>query len=223
MIKMKVHILQHTHETPPGNVLDWLAARGYHYTSTRFYLDEPLPEVSEVDWLIICGGGMGVHDERQFPWLKTEKRFIEHALAKGATALGLCLGAQLLAEIHGAPVERHCHWEVGWHPVRMEDGRQLTVFQFHQDSFTMPAGSTRIATNEICLNQGFRIGEHIVGLQFHPEATESWVRACAAEDDFPSGPYVQDPQRILQGLAHLAAQRAWFFQFLKRLETVTRF
>jgi hypothetical protein len=40
---------------------------------------------------------MGVHDEDKYPWLKAEKEFIKDAVEGGKAALGICLGAQFLA------------------------------------------------------------------------------------------------------------------------------
>jgi GMP synthase-like glutamine amidotransferase len=215
--EMRIHILQHTIETPPGSVLDWLKARGHSFSITRFFAADALPEAKDIDWLIICGGGMGVHDIDRYPWLENEKRLIKAVIERGSVVLGLCLGGQLIAEACGADVRRHAHWEVGWHPVKFEDGCELTVFQFHQDTFGIPNGATRLASNAICANQGFIYKERVVGLQFHPEATETWVRSCASEREYPAGPHVQTPDQVLARLDALAPLREWFFALLDRM------
>lgn len=219
---MHAHILQHTSETPPGTVLDWFQKRKIPFTVTRFFAGDLLPDPTEVGWLVICGGGMGVHDETRYPWLRDEKRFIFSVIERGSTVLGLCLGAQLIAEVSGAKVARHSHWEVGWHPVRFDDGAELTAFQFHQDTFAIPAGAKRFGSSEACENQGFWRGERVLGLQFHPEAAEDWIRQCARQKEFPSGPFVQTPDQLIAGMNNLPPQTAWFERLLLRLEDVTR-
>ena len=50
---------------------------------------------------------MNVEDQHRRPHLKTELLAIERALEQGKPVLGICLGAQLLAHVLGAPVQRH--------------------------------------------------------------------------------------------------------------------
>lgn len=52
-----------------------------------------------MDWLIIVGGPMGVHDTNKHAWLASEKRFIQQAINLNCRVLGICLGAQLTAEV----------------------------------------------------------------------------------------------------------------------------
>ena len=48
---------------------------------------------------------MNVEDQHRRPHLKTELLAIERALEQGKPVLGICLGAQLLAHVLGAPVQ----------------------------------------------------------------------------------------------------------------------
>lgn len=219
---MRAHIFQHTNETPPGTVLDWFKSHGIPYSLTRFFKGDPLPDPTQVDWLVICGGGMGVHDTSQHPWLVEEKAFIAEAIRRNSTVLGLCLGAQLIADVCGATVRRHQHWEVGWHAVRFDDGSEIQAFQFHQDTFDIPKGARRFASGAACENQGYWLNEKVVGLQFHPEATAGWVELCAKEEPYPSGPFVQTPEQILARIDLVEPQTAWFENLLQKLESVSR-
>ena len=226
MRSLRVHVLQHAESTPPGSVLDWLKAKGHAATVVRLFNGDSLPNVDETDWLILLGGSMNVDQTDEFPFLVEEKRLIHAALEKKITCLGLCLGGQLLAQSLGATIKKNSEWEVGWHTVHFGNGStpesRLTVFQWHQDTFDLPAGATRVATNRMSENQGFAFGEGVVGLQFHPEATEDWVKAKTSEDQIlPSGAHVQTKEQMLAGVIFLTPLRKWFFDLLNRLEQIT--
>lgn len=220
--KIRIVILQNSEGTPPGSVIDWLESRGYRPDLRRLYSGDQLPKVEDFDWVMSLGGSMNVDETETHPWLALEKEFLREAIKLGKTCLGLCLGGQLLAQVLGAKVAPNKHWEVGWFPVRLSDGSSIRVFQFHQDQFGLPQGARRIATNEITENQGFLFTDRVVGLQFHPEATETWIEECADERPYPSGPFVQSPDELRTGTAlHLAEMRSWFFKLLEDLEMKT--
>jgi GMP synthase-like glutamine amidotransferase len=218
---MRTHILQHSDGTPPGAVLQWLRDKGHKHDLRRLDIGHSLPDLSETELIVILGGPMNVDDVKDHPWLRDEKLFLEGAIAAGKSCLGLCLGGQLLAQTLGAKVTKNTHWEVGWHPVQLEGGSELTVFQWHQDTFTLPNKAERIATNSITENQGFRFGRNVVGVQFHPEATTEWVVECAEEVPYPVGPHVQSGPKILEGQNFLVPMRTWFFDLLNELEKQT--
>ncbi len=222
MKKLRVHVLQHSDGTPPGTVVDWLKARGHDFKVVQLHKGDALPMVGETDWLIVLGGAMNLDDVAQFPFLTAEKGFLREALGARKTCLGLCLGGQMLAQILGGQVKKHAHWEVGWHAVHLGTGpdSRLMVFQWHEDTFDIPPGGVLVAANSITPNQAFAYGENIIGVQFHPEATEEWVRECAADKDYPTGPHVQAADQVLEGLVFLVPMKKWFFTLLERMEAV---
>lgn len=223
MASLRVHVLQQSESTPAGSVLDWLKSRGHAATLVRVFAGDALPLVDETDWLILCGGNMNVDDVETYPFLAEEKKLLKEAIAKKKTLLGLCLGGQLLAQSLGAAVKKNAEWEVGWHTVHFgqSGADRLMVFQWHQDTFDLPAGAIRVATNRVTENQGFAFGDNIVGLQFHPEATEEWVTERSNEPVMPIGAHVQTKEQIADGLIFLTPLRKWFFDLLQRLETIT--
>ena len=207
---MRLHYLQHAPFEGLGTIESWAVSRRHDLTATRFHANESLPPVDQIDWLIVMGGPMSVHDEDRFPWLKGEKRFIERAIAKGKRVLGVCLGAQLLAHVLGADVYPNVSREIGWFPVEMTDrGKghrlfgsfpaRLEVFHWHGETFRLPAGAMHVASSEACPIQAFAYGGIVVGLQFHMEMTGAgiadMVRHCAA--DLTPGPSVQPASEIL--------------------------
>src|SRR3990172_9270172 len=111
---MRLHWLQHVAFEGLGSIEPWAAASGFTVSATRFHAGDPLPSLAGIDWLVVMGGPMGVHDHGRHPWLTDEKRLLEAALARGLRVLGICLGAQLVAEALGAAVRPHRVKEIGW-------------------------------------------------------------------------------------------------------------
>jgi GMP synthase (glutamine-hydrolysing) len=65
------------------------------------------------------------------------------------------------------------------------DGQSIPVLHWHGDTFDLPDGATRLASTDVCENQAFAWGDHVLGLQCHPEVLverfESWLVAYSAE------------------------------------------
>ena len=83
MKKLRIHYFQHVAFESLGSIEEWISLSGHSLTSTRFFERAKLPEIADIDWLIVMGGGMSVHDEEQFPWLADEKKFIRQAIDAG--------------------------------------------------------------------------------------------------------------------------------------------
>lgn len=208
---MKVHFFQHVPFEGLGIFEDWAKKPGHSLTSTRFYEDQKLPFVDICDLLIVMGGPMSIHDETKHPWLVKEKKFIEQALSRGKKVLGICLGAQLLADVLGARVYKNSEKEIGWHPVQVlpEAGKHLllkelnteeTVFHWHGETFDLPAGAISLFKSEACAQQGFLFGQQALGLQFHPEITLAGIQALienCGEELSEQGTFIQQEKVLL--------------------------
>jgi GMP synthase (glutamine-hydrolysing) len=183
--------------------------REHELSSTHFYLGDSIPSIHEFDWLIVMGGPMGVYDELQYPWLTEEKIFIRRSIDAGKIVLGICLGAQLIANALGAVVFKNPYREIGWFPIErqlianesaMADifPETLEVFHWHGDTFEIPQGAKLLASSEGCRNQGFIIDNRVLGLQFHLETTSesagALIQNCGAELD--GSKYVQSAAEI---------------------------
>jgi GMP synthase-like glutamine amidotransferase len=66
--KLRIHYFQHVAFEGLGSIEEWASISSHSLTSTRFFESTRLPEISDIDWLIVMGGPMSVHDEEQFPW-----------------------------------------------------------------------------------------------------------------------------------------------------------
>jgi GMP synthase-like glutamine amidotransferase len=211
---MNVRVLQHVTFESPGSIEPWARRAGHDLAITRLFAADPLPPLERVDLLIVMGGPMSVHDGARHPWLLEEKRFVGTAIEAGKPVLGVCLGAQIVADVLGAPVTRNPVDEIGWYPVSrvpeggegpvaraMPDGEP--VFHWHGERFEIPAGAVRLARSEACENQAFQCGERVLGLQFHLEVGLANVRLMIenAGGGIVRAPTVQSAEEMLQGAA----------------------
>ncbi|MGE4385019.1 MAG: type 1 glutamine amidotransferase [Endomicrobiaceae bacterium] len=206
---MRVHHLQHVPFENLGSIQTVLKKNGHTMSSSHLYKGDNLPSVNDLDLLIVMGGPMSVSDENIYPWLKAEKQFIKEAIKSGKKVLGICLGAQLIAEVLGAEVHKNKYREIGWFNVKKTEEAVQTAlsdilpdsfeaFHWHGDTFEIPAGAIHIAQSEACKNQGFIFDNRILALQFHLETTtesaEALLKNC--RDELDGSKYVQNEKEI---------------------------
>jgi GMP synthase (glutamine-hydrolysing) len=121
--------------------------------------------------------------------------------------VGICLGAQLIADALGARVAQNPEHELGWLPIAWTDAARAafaglpaasTVLHWHGDTFALPPGATRLAASEGCAEQGFVIPGKCLALQFHLEVDPALVKLYVeSQGQWPAGRYVQSPEAIL--------------------------
>ncbi len=162
------------------------------------------------------------------PGSRREKAFIADAISQGKLVLGICLGAQLIADVLGGPVSRNQFKEIGWLPVRLNAAAsssplfhnlpvEFTAFHWHGDTFQIPQGALAVASSSGCSNQAFAYTNKVVGLQFHLESTPASVKKlidnCSSE--LVPGPYIQTPEEML-------APKHFFLEIGKIMNTLLR-
>ena len=205
---MRAHYLQHVPFEGLGSIESWLKAAGYEISVTRLYELADLPRVEDIDFLVVMGGPMSVNDEIDYPWLTDEKEFIRSIIVSGKSVLGICLGAQLIANAMGSRVFKNPVKEIGWFPVQaivslnnpvFKFPEEAVVFHWHGETFSLPPEAIQIAKSESCKNQAFQIGSNVIGLQFHLETTLDSIRALVknCRHELVTGKYIQSEQDIL--------------------------
>lgn len=207
---MRIHYLQHVAFEGLGSMQQWFIDHNFQISASHLYAGESLPELSDIDWLVVMGGPMGVNDEHLYPWLADEKTCIKKAITSGKIVLGICLGAQLIAQVLGAEITKNPHREIGWFPLQIHEEAGQTVigrilqthplaFHWHGDRFEIPKGTTPLARSNACDNQGFIYQERVVGLQFHLETTaksaSDLIEHCG--DELDGSHYVQGADDML--------------------------
>jgi GMP synthase-like glutamine amidotransferase len=228
---MHIHYIQHVAFEGLGSIEPWIRQNTHRLTGTRLYLNEELPSLDGIDLLIVMGGPMNIYEENKYSWLVEEKRFLDKAISKGRSVLGICLGAQLLAGLLGARIYAGAHKEIGWFPVETTEiaGTStlfstfppcLDAFHWHGDTFDIPEGAKHIARSAACENQAFIYDERIVGLQFHLETTlasaQQLIANCAEE--IVPGPYIQEPRTMLEDCRRFDTINAIMHELLSRME-----
>lgn len=209
---MRMHVIRHVDFEGPAAIAEWAAERG-HDVSETLALTEQYPPVSDIDMLVVMGGPMAADDEAGHPWLHAEKHYVAEAIEADRLVFGVCLGAQILAEVCGGSIGPNPIREIGWYPVTLsemgrldpvfsvfEDG--LVVGHWHGDTFSVPGSAQLTMSSDACANQAFSLMDgRIVGVQFHLEWGEDsvfdLVEHCAAELD--GGPRTMDAAQLLEG------------------------
>jgi GMP synthase (glutamine-hydrolysing) len=198
-------VLQHLDREGPGFIADLCRQRGLGVDIVRLDLGASVPvSLENGEILVVMGGSMGVANvgDPRYLFLAREVALLRRVLAKNQPVLGVCLGAQLLAHAAGGRVYANqrpdAHgvlqlWrEVGFGEVRLLGSARepslaglpdtIPVLHWHGDRFDLPAAAVRLAENDVCANQAFRIGRRAYGLQFHVETDSTLARAWAEED-----------------------------------------
>ncbi len=218
-------VFQHVAAEPLGTLNGLIRRRGHR---VRFKNFERHPDagvaVDRYRGLVVLGGPMNVEDYPHRTHLLEEMRAIETMLELGRPVLGICLGAQLLAHVLGAPIKRLPRGEVGWVPLRLTgDGMrdpvlgqlpaQTPVFQWHNYAFDIPASAQHLAASDACPAQAFRYGQNAYGFQFHLEMDEAlirrWLASPAYQADLREYAQAGGAQRIEQDTqAHIAGMQS---------------
>lgn len=208
---MNLHFFQHVPFEGLGSVEDWAQDNNFEISCTRFFEGEHPPATAKYDWLFVMGGPMNIYEQERYPWLKEEKKAIKAAIGKGKIVVGICLGAQLVADVLGAPITQNQHKEIGWFKIRKHPQaysspladflpEESWAFHWHGDTFAIPDGAVPLAFSEACPNQGFIYKERVVGLQFHLEFTRESARLLIenAGHELVNAPFIQTTDRILK-------------------------
>jgi len=225
---MRLHLLEHD---PIGirqnNITFWAEKKGYSVDRTDVFKGAKLPSQKDFDWLIVMGGSQHVWQEQEHTWLVAEKKFISEALAQDKIILGICFGAQLLAETLGGRVLSSKQEEIGWYEVTVSEKgkgsyllknvpRKFLTFHWHSDHFTLPPGCTRLAFSEPTANQAYTVkNSRVAGLQFHPEYTIELIQYFATDygHEWQKDQYVAGREAVLSKSVQIP-ETYWLMELL---------
>lgn len=185
---MKVLVVQNFDGTALGQVGTALAEAEAEIDLRKAHHGDALPaDASGHDALVVLGGGQNARDDEAHPYMPPLMELMRDFERRDKAVLGICLGSQLLARAYGADNLIGKASEFGWCPMRLTAegavdpvlraaGDSFPIFQWHDDTFTLPKGAVRLASNDAAQNQAFRVGRATYGMQFHFEADRKLVR-----------------------------------------------
>jgi GMP synthase-like glutamine amidotransferase len=186
--RVRALFIKQDHNSPGGHVGDAFAELGYDITELtvvpreRYHSPDvtvSFPDPARYDAIVAFGAVWAVYDDAAIgTWIHEEIAFTRAAMAAGVPVLGICFGGQMLAAAVGGRVERAPAHEIGWTSIRTQSPGLIPSgpwFEWHFDRFELPAAVPALATTPLA-NQAFIVGRSL-GLQFHPEVTESVLAA----------------------------------------------
>ena len=180
---MRAALIANVDDADPGFVGRAMRRRGISFVE---YLREQWttwPSLDGIDMVVAMGSSWSVYWEDQSGPINAEQSLLAQAHASGIPILGICFGAQQLSTVLGGTVTNAQSPEIGWFSVHqvpetaqnapkcLTEGQWM---QWHYDKFSVPSGATVLADSPVG-PQAIVCGTAL-GLQFHPEATESIVR-----------------------------------------------
>jgi GMP synthase (glutamine-hydrolysing) len=190
--------LVYQRDAGPGVFADAMRSRGVTLDSWFVAEQESPPsEPAAYDAVLSFGGAMHADQEDRHPWLRDQKALLRELVSDGVPVLGVCLGAQLLADAAGAVARRASEPEIGWYeleltPEAADDpllaplAPRFQAFEWHSYEFLLPPGATALARSAACL-QAYRLDHSAWGIQFHAEVArgdvESWIDDYHEDED----------------------------------------
>ncbi|HCV65214.1 MAG TPA: glutamine amidotransferase [Serratia sp.] len=232
----KVVAIRHVNFENLGILGSLLSLRGYqidYYDAGRD--DIRAIDNEETDLLVVLGGPISAAQhfagQQHYPLLNDELALVTQRLQQKRPTLGICLGAQVMAQALGADVISLGVKEIGFEPLTLaahEDSvlaplGTTPVLHWHGDMFMIPEGATCLAGTEVCPNQAFEYQDFALGLQFHLEADhhdlERWLVGHACELELAG----ILPQRLRQQAARYGTEleqraRQVFARWLDKIE-----
>lgn len=208
---MNILCITHADFESPGVIEDWAAECGHSFVICKPYKGEILPDVNDVDFLIVMGGPQSPLKLNSFPYLSTEIQYIQKALSKNIRILGFCLGAQLIGEALGASTEHSPKKEVGVYPISLtQEGQEdpllnhlpesVAAIHWHTDMPGLTSESQVLAYSKGCPRQIIKYRKNVYGFQCHLEITKEGIETMilAVPEDLEPSAYTQSRDELLK-------------------------
>ena len=156
---------------------------GISISTRNVCIDEPLPEIDEVDGLVLAGTYNSVHDHR--PWQQRVRDWLPGMRAASKPILGVCGSHQLIAHAAGADVDKLAEGPfAGTFPVELTDAGKASpllrgiddgdCFQYANGEHVLevPSGARLLASSRRVPVAALDYGDDCYTTQFHPEGTD---------------------------------------------------
>lgn len=189
---MPILVFQHDAKNKPGRLGMTLRDHAFKLDTRRLDQGDPIPvDYDDVDGVISLGGTANVDDK--YGWLDKEREYLRGAHERGLPVVGVCLGAQLVAQALGGTVQKAQQREAGFVDVDLlpvaHTDTILTGIAWKSPQFSLhryevselPKGGVQLAKSEHCANQAFRVGMRTYGFQYHFEADRPMMKELLAD------------------------------------------
>lgn len=144
------------------------------------------PALDDLDSVIMFGSFTHAYAEHTRHWVEEEVAYVTQIRDRGMPYLGICFGAQILAEVLGGRTVKADRLEAGMIEFSADPTCPVAAgpwFSWHNDKVELPAHIEVLASSDVA-PQVFRDGNSL-GVQFHPEVTDElmteWLRVGGAE------------------------------------------
>lgn len=182
--------VRHQENAPLGVIQQILEQERVPWRYHDCWTEPGPPDLTEASGLILLGGAMNADEVDGYPYLRGIRDVARRAVETGKPLLGICLGAQILSRALDGEVYRAPQRELGFIEVTSTGvdadvldvfAPKSKVFQFHEDTCSLPEGAELLLTGRDVAVQAFRVGPKAYGVQFHFEVTTSEIEAWCDE------------------------------------------
>jgi GMP synthase (glutamine-hydrolysing) len=230
---MKILVIETQPMVPIGSLGPPLVEAGLELVHWRTSEGPPPASLADFAGVIALGGAANPDEDERHPWLAEERELLASATRLRLPTVGLCLGAELLAQALGASVRRLPRPEIGWFELEHDPGarndplaaqfpQRHDAFQWHSFAFDLPPGALLLAGSAPA-TEAFSWGGCAWGLQFHLEAGERIIGDWIAYYEDELREQGLDPQRMVEETRHRApAYRRHAAAFARAFATVVR-
>lgn len=182
----------------------------------RVFVDDPtLPNLDEIDGVVLSGSTASVYADSHGEWLEAEMEIVERCIEEKVPLLGVCFGHQVVNVALGGTVEedsrRATFVEIDYDgDDAVLEGVGSVVPVLHSDLVT-ELGEGMVSTASTDYNPYFCARHEEAPLwtvQFHPELT---ARVADEPSDFDPGEYTFDQINAVQVLQNFAdiCEQGW--------------
>jgi GMP synthase (glutamine-hydrolysing) len=183
---MPIIVFQHSDENRPGRLGMTLRDHGFHLEILRPDKGDAMPpDYDDVDGVVSMGGPQQVDEKHA--WIGPELEYLRGAHERSLPVVGVCLGAQMVAQALGGTVGPADEPEVGFtdvtigpaaHTETLLSGIAWTSPQFQHHSYEIkepPPGARVLASSRRCKVHAFAVGLRTYAFQYHFEADRSII------------------------------------------------